>query len=495
MMQLYLHASHDGSITICDKEEVIVHTQIDRFNKLKSYLPYPSKILVKKLKEINIDKAYLTTLSFGISDAWEHLLNDEKICPYKNVKKNDNKQHHDFHSNTLDTFNYAKNKIIADGRGARLPTGEYEFLSIISNGIKSIYINENTHGLGMAYENMTISSGFKGINNEGKLMALSTYGKYNDDFAKEIWKNGFYVKEKDLKKYLDKEGIILNDDKNNFDAHNFIHTFQKLCEWRFREVVKENNLKDELSLSGGFALNIINNTNLLKDFKVNVDPFNNDSGISLGAANYINNQKIKLNTVYLGFKPEYHDIPRNFELKKVDVAEVAKILMKEPLGIYQGRSEQGQRGLGNRSLLINPLLKDAKEKINTVKKREWYRPFAATILSESLDKYFFDHGADGSYMLFTYKVKEQYKNLLKNIISNENNCRLQVLKEYQNSNYYKLIKTFSDLSGHPIVLNTSLNLPGETLVETLDDLTEMMNNCNLKYSYLPDINSLLIKHG
>jgi predicted NodU family carbamoyl transferase len=486
-MELFIHTSHDGSLTLCDKQEVIVHTQIDRFSKLKRLMPYPEVSLIKKLKNYNIKNIYLTGLDWNLIEVWNDLLEATLLSNGKNVFKNFNSEHHLFHSYSLNTFDYTKNQIIADGRGAKLNNNKYEYLSIFKDKKRKTYTNREKDSLGMIYEYMTNKFGFSTYGNEGKLMALSTYGKYDSKFEKIIWKDGFNYN-------LEKENLILDDSKNNHDAQNFCKTFQTMCEMRFRDIVKENNLKEELSLSGGFALNIINNTNLLKDFKVNVDPFNNDQGISLGAANFAKDNKIKLNTVYLGFEPIYHNVPRNFELAKVDIVDVAKILLTEPLGIFQGRSEQGQRGLGNRSLLINPLLDNAVQKMNEVKKREWYRPFAATILNNSLDKYFYDHGADGSYMLFTYKVREKYKKLLKNIISNEDNCRLQVLKECQNPIYYKLIKIFSDFTQHPIILNTSLNLPGETLTETLDDVIFTMNNSSLKYTYLPDINALLIKH-
>ena len=97
-------------------------------------------------------------------------------------------------------------------------------------------------------------------------------------------------------------------------------------------------------------------------------------------------------------------------------------------------------------------------------------------------------------MLFTYDVREQYKEKFKNILSNNDNCRLQVLDKGQNVNYYNLIKELSYHTNFEIILNTSLNLPGEPLVEDLKDLEEMMSNSNLKYAYLPEINKLLIKH-
>ncbi len=177
----------------------------------------------------------------------------------------------------------------------------------------------------------------------------------------------------------------------------------------------------------------------------------------------------------------------------VNVNEVAKILLKEPVAIFQSRSEQGQRGLGNRSLLMNPLDKNCMDKINKIKKREWFRPFAGTVLAEHKNEYFdIPYNTFNPYMMFMYKIKDKK---LKNIASKDDYSRIQTLTIDFNKNYYKLIKEFKDLSGLPIVLNTSLNMPGHTIVETLNDVKEMMDSTELKYCYLPEINKLIINEN
>tara|TARA_R100000742_G_C4274176_1_gene94044 strand:- start:920 stop:1945 length:1026 start_codon:yes stop_codon:yes gene_type:complete len=327
---------------------------------------------------------------------------------------------------------------------------------------------------------------------EGTLMALSTYGKFNKEIEKELW---------DGERFNNK--LQIEDDLKNKLNYNYstedkdvAKTFQEICEKAFLTIIKKFDIEKELTITGGFAQNIINNTKLLKLYNVHIDPFNNDQGISLGIANWLMHNRLKkLDTVYLGFKPDYsHNFSSNFEMKDIDIKEVAKLLIEEPIALFQDRSEQGQRGLGNRSLIINPFAKNCLEKINKIKKREWFRPFAATITKQKLNDYFFEHQGNGRYMLFTYDVREQYKEKFRNILSNENNSRLQVLEKRHNFNYYNLIKELSYHTDFEMVLNTSLNLPGEPLVEDLNDLEEMMTNSDLKYAYLPDIHKLVIKH-
>jgi len=173
----------------------------------------------------------------------------------------------------------------------------------------------------------------------------------------------------------------------------------------------------------------------------------------------------------------------------VTTKEVATLLLNQPIAIMSGKSEQGQRGLGFRSLLANPVQKNILSIINTIKKREWFRPFACTILKEEAHKYFeINEGESSPYMMFVYKCKNPR---LKNVCSVDNFSRIQTLEKSFHPKYYELIKSFKELSGMPVVLNTSLNLPGKVLVEDFDDLHYFLKNSNLKYCYLPDHNKLV----
>jgi predicted NodU family carbamoyl transferase len=185
-------------------------------------------------------------------------------------------------------------------------------------------------------------------------MALSTYGKFNKEAEKEIW-DGEQFNNKFQINYDFGSKLHYNYSTEDKDIAK---TFQEICEKAFLNIIKKFHIEKQFTITGGFAQNIINNTKLLKLYDVHVDPFNNDQGISLGIANWLMYNKLKkLDTVYLGFKPEYnHNFSSNFELKNIDIKSVAKLLIEEPIALFQDRSEQGQRGLGNRSLLINPFV-------------------------------------------------------------------------------------------------------------------------------------------
>jgi carbamoyltransferase len=210
------------------------------------------------------------------------------------------------------------------------------------------------------------------------------------------------------------------------------------------------------------------------------------------------NKLQKVDTLYLGFKPKYNlNIfeEESFKILDCDAKDVSKILLEEPVAIFQGRSEQGQRGLGNRSLLMNPTHNKCIEKINLIKKREWFRPFSCSILHEELNKWFIvDNDRNPFFMMFVFNAKENVKEKINNVLAKDGTCRLQSVTSKHNQNYHALLKEFFYLTKVPILLNTSLNLPGHPLVETVEDLKYTMLNSNLKYSYLPDINKLIIKN-
>lgn len=170
-----------------------------------------------------------------------------------------------------------------------------------------------------------------------------------------------------------------------------------------------------------------------------------------------------------------------------DKGEALEIILKqEILAIFQGASEMGPRALGNRSLLFDPRNKDGKTIVNKVKKREWYRPFAGTVLLEHATEWF-EMGTikESPYMSFAIPVKENKKELIPSITHVDGTCRIQTVTEKQNKNFYNLIKSFYEKTQVPILFNTSFNLAGEPLVETKEDALSIMARSDLNYLYIP----------
>jgi carbamoyltransferase len=531
---LALHLGHDGSITLISDNEVIVHHQLERFNKFKhqSFFNYEVLQKVKDLK-VKIDKIVITSLG-SISGYVIYFLRQFFNVSQDKTIVLGRTQHHLFHAYCVKFFyQLDKNFIVfvADGDGAEQYLNHHskylnglrivENESIFNENIESIYnkyyssqhINflnnrmkiKNSVSLGKGYQKLTYELGLQ-ILEEGKTMALSSHGKIDkkvvnnlihlDDWNKDLIDDNWcaYDQQNIFNRYmLDPNVDHLSKDSPSLD---FVHSFQKAFEILFLKTLNKVNYKNKtILLSGGCAQNVLNNTNLKNtlDNKILPDPYNGDFGISLGAALWAANDKIKpLRHICAGFKPNQDlTIFSPYKIKTISTEEVAKILIKEPVAIVSGKSEQGQRGLGFRSLLGNPLDKSILNKINKIKKREWYRPFACTVLEEEASKLFEIKSNETSpYMMFVYKSKDKR---LKNVCAVDGLSRIQTLNKSFHPKYYDLIKSFKNITNLPAVLNTSLNLPGHVLCEEYNDVKYMMKNSELKYCYIADKNKLIYK--
>ena len=449
MNLLSLYLSHDGCATYIKDNKIVFHTQLDRYNRFK-HSTFVSKGILDEIEKIEIDKILITYSKENCGLLWVQILPDklkEKIFWYGL------QFHHLFHAYCSLIWNKKiSNILVMDGFGARyLNIDEQESLYTYKNNIlKHIFTESNK--IGETYQNFSKKK-FGSVFYNGKTMALSLYES---------------------------------------EAKNIQGSFEE----NTSNLIKEKGIKEDLIFTGGCAQNVIFNSKLLKNFnKIFCEPFNGDFGISLGAANYFLNNQITNDQIYLGIPQVINtDLFLKYKIVNVEPIEVAKILQDDVVAIFQSRSEQGQRGLGNRSLLISPLNLESHNKLNDIKKREWFRPFALSIKQEESHKWFDMLGLEESpYMMFVFKLLENKRNIIKLGYAIDYSSRIQTVKKEQNIHFYNLLCAFENITNVPILVNTSLNLPGEVLVETLYDLKELFENSNLKYVYLPEIGKLISK--
>jgi carbamoyltransferase len=232
----------------------------------------------------------------------------------------------------------------------------------------------------------------------------------------------------------------------------------------------------QVAMAGGCVLNSVANGKLFEQTPFTetvIQPAAGDEGLSLGAALYVSRSILKekeryvMNDAFLG--PEYSDS----EMKAVLDGHNIKYerLEREPLmekttdeiekgsvvGWFQGRMEWGPRALGNRSILANPGLPDMKDVLNArIKRREWFRPFAPTILADRQAE-IFEHTHPSPFMLHVYKIKPQWRERLCAVNHEDDTGRLQSVTRDENPLYYDLIKRYAEKTGVPVVLNTSFN--------------------------------------
>jgi len=216
------------------------------------------------------------------------------------------------------------------------------------------------------------------------------------------------------------------------------------------------------------------------------------------------NEKDPLINLYLG--PEYkyesdildkyikfNKLEDEIEVTETTDAEVAQLIKdRNIVTIFQGRSEGGPRALGNRSILYDPTDPNGKDFVNTVKGREWFRPFAASVLKEHAKEWFDMKGLkETPYMMYALEVSDEHIGEIPAVTHVDGTCRIQTVTKEQNENYYNLINEFYKLSGVPLLFNTSFNLAGHPLVETLQDAIETLYTSQLEYMYLPELGKLV----
>ena len=195
-----------------------------------------------------------------------------------------------------------------------------------------------------------------------------------------------------------------------------------------------------------------------------------------------------IDSLYLG--PEY-DLS-DIEGDTVCSMEVAKLLEdRKIVAIFQGRSEAGPRALGNRSILYDPRDPDGKDKINQVKHRESFRPFAGSVLLPHAHKWFDMAGLDESpFMMYALDALPHTHDKIPAILHVDKTCRVQTVALKDNTNYYQLIDSFYQITDVPILFNTSFNLAGDPLVETPEDAIECFECSEIDYLYFPEVQKL-----
>ena len=233
-----------------------------------------------------------------------------------------------------------------------------------------------------------------------------------------------------------------------------------------------------------------------------IEPISNDAGTAIGAAKIVyyketkSKQKFPQKNIYYGVQYSDKEILSKLKkekTKRANVRDVARLLSQNKMvALFQGRSEAGPRALGNRSILFNPKNKNGKDIVNKIKRREFYRPFAGTVLHEYMDEYFEMEGLEESpFMMYAVNVRKNKVEEIPAITHVDNTCRVQTLKKEFNKHFYDIIKEFYDITNTPILLNTSFNLAGEPMVESITDALNTLHGSKIDYLYLPEYKILV----
>lgn len=509
MIILSIHVGHDSSVCVLKDGVVLYFCENERLNHEKHTQIF-SEAFLYALRNYIPDYVFVTHLGNELPNcpppggALEQirLLIDHFSYHYWNNKEPviyDSDEHHWYHaSNAFYSSGFDEATVVvidAGGKKANADLSEKESIFKYSYDEKPQLLFSGMNEIGSIWMELSISFfGEKGWYNSGKIMGASAYGK-NDPTCPPAYLNNRanynfleYVKTKEMS--LEDASFRLQND-----------SFDPLCSIIDHAIEMTN--PTNICLSGGFFMNVVNNYKLLEKYpniNIWIDPICQDSGISIGCSKHyyydITNSKTKhpLETIYLGNEANYdRDLKENESERKTTPLEVAQLLSnKNIVAIYQGRSEAGPRALGNRSLLYDPRDPNGRDVVNTIKRREYYRPFAGTVLEEHVHDWFDMSGIDNSpYMTYAVRTKQTTTNLAPALQHIDGTSRIQTVNKNQNKHYYELISAFYDITGIPMVLNTSFNLAGDTMVDNMADAMKTCREGKIPYLYCPERSMLI----
>jgi carbamoyltransferase len=387
--------------------------------------------------------------------------------------------------------------LVLDGRGA------WEASSLWhgrDGRLEHIWTIPWPNSLGLFYAQFTQYLGFQPYSDEWKVMGLAPYGEPGINLRDFIIPddNPYRVSTRLL---LDDKPVPLagitarlgpqREAESEIDPKhkNLAFAVQDACEEAMmtlaRAAVARTGSRN-ICLAGGVALNSKANGKILSSGIVDrifVQPAAGDDGVCLGAAlaPYLDNggklPMHKMRHAYLGAENSDEEIEKaltTYKLRATRVADPAAAAAEmlangKILGWVQGRMEFGPRALGARSILADPRDPEMNAKVNNaVKFREWWRPFAPSMLAEVAGEYI-ESATDSPFMILTAQVKPEKRSVIPSVTHVDGSARPQTVERDVNPLYWRLIREFGNRTGVPVVMNTSFNLRGEPIVSTPTD--------------------------
>ena len=368
----------------------------------------------------------------------------------------------------------------------RILSGEITHLNEHGITIEKKYKKKGMFSFGFFYGMVTEALGWYMAMDEGKTMGLAPYG--DPDAIPETEIRKYMFKDVPSSFYNNYGRIHYHFDGANdyarlareYGRENLAAAAQKKLEDRVcRFIAKwlKKTGKKNLCTAGGIFLNVKLNQRIQSEFDVKYWPFplSSDSGLSIGAAmlTYYETNKYNPNRMtHLYYGSEFKNteiesvlVRNKLNYCKLDLKEIAKDLTDNKIvAWFQGRMEGGPRALGNRSILMSPLKACNKDILNNrVKFREGFRPFCPSVTEESACDYF-DGGTP--FMITSCNVKSKAIPAVTHV---DNTARPQIVSKKTNPRFHALLKAFGNMSGVPVLLNTSLNIMGEPIIRTPDE--------------------------
>jgi len=472
---------HDASVTVIEDSKIVFAGHAERYSKVKNDAELNRDLLYDAYKYggpfdciAYYERPWIKFTRQLYAGQYRDAFSNKKIhhqlrniWPYGKIPKIEYHGHHLSHAAAgfqTSPFDDAT-VVVIDA------IGEWDTISIwharYDNQKRAVYKKlwgqKYPHSIGLMYSAFTKLAGLKPLDEEYILMGMSGWGK--SDAINQIRLSHACVQ--DDSNILLKHNFHLGVPNNviKFDDHmNMASTVQAVTEDLISSVMikAENfNLSKNLVYMGGVALNCLANRILGEYFdRIWIMPNPGDAGSSLGAAALTYGKQLSWNTAFLG-----HDIPGEYPVKDL----LSELVNNKIVGVASGRAEFGPRALGNRSLLADPRGPDIKDQVNEIKRRQKFRPFAPVILQELLHEYFAMPVSweTSNYMQVVASCK--FPKEFPAIVHVDGTSRVQTVPPNDQSGIRKLLEAWYAWTGCPMLLNTSLNIRGEPMVNDRAD--------------------------
>ncbi len=463
--------NHDACVTLLDGKEILFAGHSERYSGIKNDSNFNSAIFADVRRYGHWDKIayyeqpYVKKTRQLYAGQYSEVF-QRKNTPSKYLHKSwigntpiEYVPHHQSHAAAAYyTSPYDESAIVCIDA-----IGEWETLTIwyaYGSHFEKRYSMSYPNSLGLFYSAMTQRLGLKPQEDEYILMGMAAWGQRNEKIKYEIRQ----LFNRNLHRgCLDWDSKYYPDDGSDEWKYHIAACTQSIIEEEIlkvfkmaKELVPET---DNMCYGGGVALNCVANSLITELYpSLWIIPNPGDGGSSMGAAAYVFGEHINFEHCFLGY-----DIKGKYPTEEV----LKELLDGNIVGVANGRAEFGPRALGNRSLLADPRGDDIKDKVNEIKRRQKFRPFAPSVLEEHAHEIFDMPVKKSQFMQFTAPCK--YPELYPAICHVDNTSRVQTVSKQDNPGYYNLIKKFYQTTGCPMVLNTSLNIKGQPIVNNYHD--------------------------
>jgi|TARA_R100000900_G_scaffold139558_1_gene119257 carbamoyltransferase len=512
-----LCSGHDCAYAILDNGIPKLHLELERYLRVKEPIGDSLKFLYDTYdgyEDIKYFTHCLDTWSGGIPKRYPNTYQKMRGIVEKNNGEFLIPGHHESHAaNAFFSSNFDDALIVTiDGGGRDYDKNGNEMICTFTiwkgegNKITPVaLIPESFLNLGVMWAHCTehvfgLSAGHPKGNQAGSVMAMAVMGDPDEYFN---YFHGFKGKLNNNFDFARLKKLAQDSEKERF---NIAAALQKTTEVITKAIIDKYlhvSPSKNLCLSGGVVLNSVMSGKMYDWYENRFDniymcPVPYDAGLAIGAAQWVwhqklDNPRIKWDenaTPYLGeiynkkqVQDEVDRFKNEINFKDTTDEEVLEhIYNGKIVSVFGGGSESGRRALGNRSILADPRDPKMKDKINEkVKHRQWYRPFAPSIMREHV-KDWFVKDISSPYMGFVLKFKESVKDKVPAVVHYDGSGRLQTVTEKDNKWYYNFLKMWKEKSGVPILLNTSFN-DREPIVESPKDAIKCFLGTEIDYLY------------